>query len=237
MPDPNQPPVPAGWYADELGGQRWWDGTGWTEHTQPPPPQQPPPPPAPPAPLPLAPQPPASGSNKTLVVLLGAGGGALVLLILAVVLVRGLTGGGPEAVAEDYLQAQFESDYGKVCELTAEDARQALLDLRDADDCGELAESTAKDEEEAAEDYEDQLDLSFDEIRGNFDQEVEITDVDERGDDEVVVSVRQTTDYKGDDAFLDEVLEGESHHSRRFDMLLVEEDGDWKVAEPEYSGN
>ncbi|MCL2542516.1 MAG: DUF2510 domain-containing protein [Nocardioidaceae bacterium] len=35
MSDPNQPSVPAGWYPDGQGGQRWWDGSQWTEHTQP----------------------------------------------------------------------------------------------------------------------------------------------------------------------------------------------------------
>jgi Protein of unknown function (DUF2510) len=41
--DPNQPPVPPGWYPDpwNLGGtpegnQRWWDGTAWTGHVPPP---------------------------------------------------------------------------------------------------------------------------------------------------------------------------------------------------------
>ncbi len=24
--------IPAGWYDDGSGAQRWWDGTGWTEH-------------------------------------------------------------------------------------------------------------------------------------------------------------------------------------------------------------
>jgi hypothetical protein len=36
MSDPNQPTTPPGWYPDGQGGQRWWDGTQWTEHTQPP---------------------------------------------------------------------------------------------------------------------------------------------------------------------------------------------------------
>jgi hypothetical protein len=27
--------TPAGWYDDGQGAQRWWDGTRWTEHTQP----------------------------------------------------------------------------------------------------------------------------------------------------------------------------------------------------------
>lgn len=31
--------VPAGWYRDAAtGGQRWWDGTAWTEHRSPVPP-------------------------------------------------------------------------------------------------------------------------------------------------------------------------------------------------------
>lgn len=32
---PNEPNVPAGWYPDGQGSQRWWNGTQWTEHTQP----------------------------------------------------------------------------------------------------------------------------------------------------------------------------------------------------------
>lgn len=36
MSDPNQPTTPPGWYPDGQGGQRWWDGSQWTEHTQPP---------------------------------------------------------------------------------------------------------------------------------------------------------------------------------------------------------
>lgn len=27
--------TPAGWYNDDQGAQRWWDGSQWTEHTQP----------------------------------------------------------------------------------------------------------------------------------------------------------------------------------------------------------
>lgn len=52
MSDPNQ--TPPGWYPDSQGGgQRWWDGNQWTEHTQPPAsdaPAVPAPPAAPPTP-------------------------------------------------------------------------------------------------------------------------------------------------------------------------------------------
>jgi len=47
------PPTPAGWYSDPdgSGGQRYWDGSGWTEHRYPaaPEPTQPTPPAEPPA--------------------------------------------------------------------------------------------------------------------------------------------------------------------------------------------
>jgi uncharacterized membrane protein YhaH (DUF805 family) len=38
MSDPNTPAVPAAWYPDTEvpGGQRWWDGSAWTEHRTPP---------------------------------------------------------------------------------------------------------------------------------------------------------------------------------------------------------
>lgn len=55
MSDPNQPSTPAGWYPDGTGGQRWWDGTRWTEHTMPAPGAAQPSPPAAPA----QPEPPA----------------------------------------------------------------------------------------------------------------------------------------------------------------------------------
>jgi hypothetical protein len=34
----SQPPRPPGWYPDDLGVMRFWDGKAWTEHTAPPPP-------------------------------------------------------------------------------------------------------------------------------------------------------------------------------------------------------
>lgn len=34
-PTPAAPTVAPGWYPDNQGGQRWWDGTKWTEHHAP----------------------------------------------------------------------------------------------------------------------------------------------------------------------------------------------------------
>jgi uncharacterized protein YxjI len=81
-----QPPPPPGWYPDPagIGGIRWWDGRGWTDHVQqpaPPPPPSPtvavqlPPPPPPPAarpapvqqaPVHQAPAPPQGGHGPSL---------------------------------------------------------------------------------------------------------------------------------------------------------------------------
>ncbi|TAK68719.1 MAG: DUF2510 domain-containing protein [Actinomycetota bacterium] len=36
LPPPPPPDVPAGWYPNPHGpGQKYWDGSGWTEHTAP----------------------------------------------------------------------------------------------------------------------------------------------------------------------------------------------------------
>lgn len=47
MTDPNQPQTPPAWYPDpdpnNPGGQRWWDGTRWTQHSRPAAPSTPPP--------------------------------------------------------------------------------------------------------------------------------------------------------------------------------------------------
>jgi uncharacterized Tic20 family protein len=58
-PQPAGPP--AGWYPVDGGGQRYWDGSAWTEHTAPGP-QPVPPAPAPAASAPTPLQPPAPGA-------------------------------------------------------------------------------------------------------------------------------------------------------------------------------
>jgi uncharacterized protein YxjI len=58
-----QPPPPPGWYPDPagLGGGRWWDGQGWSDHVQPAPHQ--PESPVPPPPVGQAPPHHANGST------------------------------------------------------------------------------------------------------------------------------------------------------------------------------
>jgi len=165
-------------------------------------------------------------------VLLGGGLAALLVAALAVVIVVMARGGDPEDIAEDYLAAGFGSDYGTVCELTAKEPRQALLDDADAGDCDEYADAQREAEDEQSQEYEEKYGLSIADIRGNFDVEVEVDDVDEQGDGEAIVEIERTTEYTEDDDFLAEELDGERSSSQAFTMRLVEEDGDWKVEEP-----
>lgn len=241
MPDPNQPSIPAGWYPDGLGGQRWWDGAEWTEHTQHAQHTQPPPPPPPPAPAPAVLAPPAPSRSRTLLVLGAAGGGLLALLLVVLVAARVLGGNDPESVATDYLGATFEGDHEAVCELLAEERRDALLVDAGAgdgaDDCGQYADEQRDREDEESDRYEDDYGVSVDDIRAGFDYDLEVTDVDERGDDEAIVEVEQTTDYSGDDDFVAEVLDGVDHQRTTVRLKIVKEDGDWKVADPFYTGD
>ncbi|AJR18758.1 DUF2510 domain-containing protein [Pimelobacter simplex] len=240
MPDPNQPSIPAGWYPDGLGGQRWWDGAEWTEHTQHTQHDQPPPPPPPPvpAPAPAVIARPDPNRSRTLLVLGAAGGGLLALLLVVLVAARVLGGNDPESVATDYLGATFEGDHEAVCELLVEERRDALLvDAGAGDDCGQYADEQRDREDEESDRYEDDYGVSVDDIRAGFDYDLEVTDVDERGDDEAIVEVEQTTDYSGDDDFAAEVLDGVDRQRTTVRLKIVKEDGDWKVADPFYTGD
>ena len=67
----NQTPPPAGWYPDpsNAAGERWWDGTTWTEHIRAKVSAAPPPPPRPAAPPTLQGHPaplPNSGGSYTM---------------------------------------------------------------------------------------------------------------------------------------------------------------------------
>ncbi len=300
MSDPNQPggqSTPAGWYPDGQGGQRWWDGTQWTEHTQPASgqpaaPEKPATPSTPGGDMPtqLAPnraadyqqpqqgygaqqqpqqpygaqqqphqqpygapqqqygapggygapgqgQPGFGGSgssgggvNKKLIAIIGGAVGAVVLgIILIVVLFKVIGGGGPDDVAKDYLEAQADLDYEKQCELLSEDVQERTLKDADASDCGEYAEEEEKGNET---EFEDEFGESLEDVRDDIDYEVEIGEVDEKGDDEAIVEFTETIEYNGDNDQVAELFETSGDDEQR--MKLVKEDGDWKVEEPFY---
>jgi len=171
-------------------------------------------------------------------VLGAAGGGLLALLLVVLVAARVLGGNDPESVATDYLGATFEGDHEAVCELLAEERRDALLvDAGAGDDCGQYADEQRDREDEESDRYEDDYGVSVDDIRAGFEYDLEVTDVDERGDDEAIVEVEQTTDYSGDDDFVAEVLDGVDHQRTTVRLKIVKEDGDWKVADPFYTGD
>lgn len=236
--------TPAGWYPDGSGGQRWWDGRQWTEHTQPAAGQQPQ--------QPQQPQQqgygaqgysaqgygqqgygqqgyggqsweqqPSSGGKKVNGKLLGIVGGVVVAVVVALVLVFVLLGGGgddPEGVAQEYLDAGADGDFSRVCELSTEDVQETVFSDLDVEDCD--AAGNAIDDQLGSE-------LSFD----DFEYEFEITDVSEADDGEsATVTVDGTTTYTGDDEDIAEFYEGEGETSSE-ELRLVKEDGEWRVDE------
>ena len=112
---------PAGWYPDDNGSMRWWDGEKWTEHRQPSPPDEPPPS-AEPA-MPVAPELPKDEKKKP-----NAAVGCLLLIVIAVIIgvIVSLSGGddggsggspaedkgdkiGAQVVCEDFVERQLKS--------------------------------------------------------------------------------------------------------------------------------
>ncbi|KAA1427656.1 DUF2510 domain-containing protein [Nocardioides antri] len=280
MSDPNQPSTPPGWYPDGQGGQRWWDGNQWTEHTQPPQGGAPAAPAAPAAPssppsgtpgadLPTQvapnrasgypqsgqsgqsgqPQQPqqggygapaggygqptgqqqyggfpsggsgssGGGKGKLIAIIGGAIGALLLVVILLVVLFSVIGGGSPEDVANDYLEASVDGDFGRACELvTKDDQEQAFEDL-DIDECGDVEDAVKDSPEYDEEEFEEYLD--------DFETEYEIGDVKEE-DDTAEVEFTSTTEYTGDDESVEDYFEGGEQDGT---IYLVKEDGDWKV--------
>jgi hypothetical protein len=167
------------------------------------------------------------GSGKLIAIIGGALGALLLVVILVVVLFKVVLGGGPEDTAKDYLQAQLDRDYEKVCDLTAEDPQKDLLASVDADDCGEFADKSKDQEDDFADELKD-----FDEVLGDTDIEFETDDAKESGDS-ATVKLTIKYEYKGDDddKFREVFGEDDTKGDDTETVKLVKEDGDWKVKE------
>jgi hypothetical protein len=281
MSDPNQPTTPPGWYPDGQGGQRWWDGRQWTEHTQPgdaggqrPTPETPQAPPAADAPTQVAPnraadygspqqpqQPPQqpqqpqqpygapaqqpygaqpgqqpygaqpgygapqygapakSGGKKGLLI------GVIVAVVL-VLLVCGIGGffilkGGddPKSVADDYLGAESDGDFQKICELESKDYQKQTLDSIGASKCSEVEDKLNESLSGAG------IDQTYSEIFDDLDFNYDIGSSDENGD-KATVKYTLEVKYNGDDETLAQAFEQDKSNET---LTLVKEDGDWKV--------
>ncbi|WP_168798173.1 hypothetical protein, partial [Nocardioides sp.] len=177
----------------------------------------------------------SGGGNKKLFLIVGGAVGALVLaILLLVVLLKVIGGGSPAAVAEDYFGAFAEDDYTQQCELLSKDRRDSLLEEADVDDCDQYAASADDRNKELNSYYEDQYGESYQDIRDDTEYEFEVKDVEEDGD-EAFVDYEVTTTYDGDNQdYLDTVLDGDEEQAEDGTMRLVEEDGDWKVAQESY---
>jgi ketosteroid isomerase-like protein len=162
--------------------------------------------------------------------------GAIVALVVAVVLVvvllKALGGGSPEAVTEDYLDAQWNSEFEDYCELQAKEYRESTLQSVEADDCADFAKKNDKEAADRSKEIEKEYGQTLDEVRDDFDRELEVTDVEEDGD-KATVTYEEKIEYTGDnDDFVKAELGDTREETHEGSLELVKEDGDWKVSPP-----
>ncbi|MDN5743893.1 MAG: DUF2510 domain-containing protein [Nocardioidaceae bacterium] len=243
MSDPNQPTAPPGWYPDGQGGQRWWDGTQWTEHTQPPPqrtqaqqqgygaPQQFEQPGygAPGG----AAQSGGGGHRKMIAIIGGAVGALVIVVVLLVVLLKVLGGSGPEDTARDYLEAKQAADLRAACELSTKDWQEKTFN--DDGNCSDAIDEFEEQFENYKKAIESGFDTTYAKIKNDTESSIEIDETEEDGD-EATVDWKTTSTYTGDnDDYIDQVLDGDTSQKDDGTMLLCKEDGDWKVQEDHYA--
>ncbi|HWJ80944.1 MAG TPA: DUF2510 domain-containing protein [Nocardioides sp.] len=154
--------------------------------------------------------------------------GLLIGIIVAVVLVLLVCGVGgffilkggddPKSVAKDYLGAEADGDFEKVCELTSSDYQKQLLDSAGADKCSEIEDKlneqlSAFSEGTTYSELFDDLDINYD-----------VGDVSEKGD-KATVDYTIEVKYNGDNPIGQQLETDKSDET----LELVKEDGDWKV--------
>lgn len=209
-----------GWYPDDAGGQRWWDGLEWGERVD------------------------AGSSSRgrrsrlvaTLVVLV-----AVVALGVVLAVVRGGDGApaaSPRDVAEDYLRAATDLDggVGRRCELSTDRLRREEFPS-DPDDC-DAAQRAAADAAARSKQLDDDVLASLDDDlaaelaaqRKKTEDDtvvtVRIDDVDEH-DDTATVEATETVDYLGDDPEMRRVTD--AMDVVRLTVTLERSDGRWLV--------
>lgn len=156
------------------------------------------------------------GKGKLIAIIAGA---AALVVIAAVVLFTVVLGGGPKGVAEDYLEATLDLDLERVCELSSERSQDEEFADFEVESCGEYQEKFKEQE-------------NYDEIVAIFedvDTEVEIGDVEEKGDS-ATVEYTETIKYTGDDEeSFAEFFGEETEITEKGTLTMVKEDGDWLV--------
>lgn len=214
MSDPNRPTTPPGWYP-EGRGQRWWDGSRWTDQVQPPP---------------YFPATVTGGRRRPSAVLLGGAFALLAILVALVVVFTVVVEDSPEGVAEDFLDAGFDRNFDRICELYSEDRRDYYFDRAEADDCDEYVDWAEGEFDDFGDALDEAYGITVEEYYDAIDHEVEITDVDEESDDLVVVEYEETFAYTGDDEdIIDRQFGGETTDVDNGVIRLVREGGEWKV--------
>jgi len=235
MSDSHDPHVPAGWYPDGSGGERWWDGTRWTDDVRP---AVAPPPPG--GELP-GPQSPGGANTRLMAVVVGVSTFAVLALVLVVVLAKTVGGGGPGAVVKEYLTSTG-SDLIKRCELLSEGVqRDMFADYSVGDDIVEGCQDWAYTVEEGIDDegyWIGDCDMNA-QLESDLRYEVTIHDVEEQHS-EALVSYESSIRFVGDlyeYRDCDEFVVDDYEWSGYDQALVCKEYGEWKIRTERYTGD
>ena len=168
--------------------------------------------------------------NKKVLIIVGAVVAALVLIgAVGGILLAVLSGGRPEGVAKDYVNAYLKNDYKKECDLRSSDHQKEMLDDVDASSCSDYA-SKMKDQSDDNDSYfQEHYGESYDSIMGDIHNDVKTTSSKVDGD-KATVKMTLKQSYSGDNQkFVDDALDGDKSSTQHLVVTLVKEKGDWKV--------